>query len=332
MSGDKHSNLLQICGLSQLPETFAQTVACVESWALQQLGKEGFQKKLYYHTQDHARNVRRRSHQILETLYSVSQTEAISHQNSLDFQRIRLLLDLCAAAHDMVQLFEQNKQKNMPRRRLPGRSEAATLEQLIPYIHQINRLLKQHDFNSSVILTDADIAMIQEAINATICTYIPLENAIYQPLLYQPAPISIVAHILALADLGALGMEGIDAYAEEGSLLFLEENPDIVSLLENGSIHQLEAAPDFSESIRQRLLRRSRFQVSFAKSRLARLQQELQGFPEDAIRILTEETFQYLNPATIQVIETTTPTKDDVDLKTLLQFFKLESYAHNNQP
>ncbi|MBD1911099.1 MULTISPECIES: hypothetical protein [unclassified Leptolyngbya] len=328
MNGDDRPNSLQARGLSQLPQTFAQTIAYVEAFALQRLREEVIQKKLYYHTEDHVKGVRRRSHQILDTLYNTSEAEATTHTTPLDLDRTGLLLDLCAAAHDMVQLFEQNTQKNTARRRLPGRSEAATLGQLMPYIQQINRLIKQHDPNSTATFTDADIAVIQEAINATICIYVPLENAIHQPLLHSPDHVpSTVAQILALADLGALGMDGVEAYSQEGSLLFLEENPDVVPFLRDGTIHQLEVKdPAIAENIRQRLLKRARFQVSFAKSRLARFKQELQGFPKDVIPVLIEKIFRYLTPTTIQVIEATTPTQDKTDLNSLLKFFRLENY------
>ncbi len=54
----------------------------------------------------------------------------------------------------------------------------------------------------------------------------------------------------------------------EGGLLFLEENPDIIPPISNDGIAALRAArPDLHEDVRQRLLQRARFQVSFARPR-----------------------------------------------------------------
>jgi hypothetical protein len=238
-----------------------------------------------------------------------------------------LLLDFCAVAHDMVQQFEDSSQVHTARQRKPSVSEMATIEQLINFIHQLNEQLEQSIPNSPAKLTDSDIAVIQQAITATICTYDAQEQAIYQPLLYNGEPLSIVSQILALADLGTLGIDGIEAYNREGSLLFLEENPDVVPLLRDGTIHQLEGTNlDLAENIRLRLLKRCLFQVTFAKSRLNRLERELQGFPELTIPILRTEIFQHLSPETIDTIETITPIDRETPLSVLLQFFQFEQY------
>ncbi|MBD1841841.1 hypothetical protein H6F89_00120, partial [Cyanobacteria bacterium FACHB-63] len=109
--------------------------------------------------------------------------------------------------------------------------------------------------------------------------------------------------------------------------LFLEENLDVVPLLKTGAIADLEATdPALAENIRQRLLKRSRFQVNLAKSRLVRLEQEIEPFPKGAIGKLRREAFQYLTAATVQEIEATTPTSDRTSLKELLEFFDFEQY------
>ncbi len=203
-------------------------------------------------------------------------------------------------------------------------SERATIERLLAYIHELNQQL---DVSSPARLTDEDVGVIRDAIAATICTYNPNEQAIYQSNLYeQNSTLPIVARILALADIGALGMEGIQVYNQEGSLLFLEENLDIIPLLEESCNCLASDDPDLRENLRQRLLKRSRFQVNFAKSRLARFEYEMVGFPEKAVPTLMHEVFQYLTPATIKEVEAITPTDEEASLEDLLKFFKFQQY------
>lgn len=300
-------------------------MAKVEQAALRRLAEETVRKKLYYHTEDHIRNVQRRSHQIFAAIAPALVQEA--YPEPIDLSRMELMLNLCAVAHDMVQIFEPCGQ-HMPRRRKAGVSEIATIDQLVQYIHDLNQAIEQQSSDSPARLTSRDIAVIREAISATICAYDPEEQAIYQPLLYASDLYpTIVTRILALADLGALGMDGIEVYNQEGSLLFLEENPDVIALLCDGTIQQLEETnPTLAENVRQRMLKRCCFQVNFAQSRLARFEQELQGFPDAAIPVLTNQTFQYMTPAIVHQVETATPTAEDTSLKELLTFFQFDRY------
>jgi len=147
----------------------------------------------------------------------------------------------------------------------------------------------------------------------------------------------MAALVLALADLGALGIEGIEAYNQEGSLIFLEENPDIVSVIFHPENQKYlsnfetseQAKQEPYENVRQRLLKRARFQVDFAKGRLKRFDREVASLPEDAIYKLKIHVFKYLNLETIQEIELTTPTKNDTTLKELIEFFRLEHYLRD---
>jgi hypothetical protein len=280
----------------------------IEQIALQEFDRQIQTQHLYYHTRDHLAQVQRRSHLIFE---------AIRSDLDVDLgERIELLLEVCALAHDMVQIFEPQPQPHTTRKRSPGVSETATIARLVDCIQA----------HCPTELTEPDLAMIRAAIAATICQYDAQEQAIYQPALKQ-RNLPIVARILALADLGALGIDGIAMYNREGSLLFLEENIDVIPLLQSGEITQLETVnPALAENIRQRLLNRSRFQINFAKSRLARIDQELEGFPENKIQRLRQEVFHYLNEATIREIEVNTPTCDRTSLPELLQFFSLEKY------
>ncbi len=301
-----------------VPQTFATAIAQVKTLALHCFDHEIAEKQLYYHTREHAVGVQRRASQIFQAIQPYFAPE-------VDCKRLALLLDLCAIAHDVIQIFAPQTELHTARRRASGVSEAATIETLLTFIQVLKELGLGLADERMAQFTESDLQIIQEAIAATVCEYDPIEKSIFQPALYrQDRPVSWVARILALADIGTLGMEGIAAYNTEGRLLFLEENPDVRSLLKTRSIAQLtRESSDLCENLRQRLLNRACFQVNLAKSRLQRCPQELAGLPAEAMSILTHEVFQYLTPETIKQIEATTPTAESTSLPDLIAFFDL---------
>lgn len=292
----------------QQSDSLTDCIEKVKAVSLQEFDRQIQFHQLYYHTRDHIAQVQRRSQLIFSVIRSDLSVDEI--------EQIERLLDLCVIAHDMIQVFEAQSQPHMPRQRSRGVSETATLDRLLDYL----------DAECSTALTDVDRSIIRSAINATICTYDSQAQAIYQAELDQPT-LPIVARILALADLGALGIDGIAMYNREGSLLFLEENLDVIPLLKTNVIEQLETTdPVLAENIRQRLLKRCRFQVNLAKSRLARFEHEVTGFPKTAIEKLQTQVFQYLNVATVEELEAMTPISDRASMIELLKFFNFEQY------
>ena len=314
---------------SQLPKTIAESVAQIKTFALQEFDREIVQKQLYYHTREHVNNVQRRANQIFQAICPYWEAAPDEQQPALDILRMKLLLDLCAAAHDMVQVFITPTPKHAPRQRQPGVSEMATIERLLDYINQFNQWLQSTSTNPAR-LTDEDIEIVRDAISATICAYDATEQAIYQPDLYNPhKSLSPVARILALADIGALGIDGVEVYNQEGSLLVLEENLDLIPLILDGTIYSLKSHNfELYQNIQERLLKRCRFQVNFAKSRAARLEREIADFPAGASSTL-HEVFKYLNPTTIAEVEAKTPTDESTTLEVLLQFFEFEQYINS---
>jgi hypothetical protein len=306
--------------------TFAEAITDIKAYALQEFDREIVQKQLYYHTREHISGVQRRANLIFQTVRPY--WEATLHDGASPdaIARWELLLDLCAVTHDMIQIFVPQSQPYSSRQREAGVSEAATIENVLGYIMYLNQQLQEHCPEQVALFTDTELQIIQDAIKATICAYDPSEQAIYQPALYRSnKPVSLIAQIIALADIGALGIEGATSYHREGSLLFLEENPDIIPLIRNNQIGTLSLEnQNLYENLRQRLLKRARFQVSFAKSRLTRCPQELKNLPAEAISDLTDKVFQYLNWDTIQEIELSTPTNDETSLELLISFFKLD--------
>jgi hypothetical protein len=303
-----------------VPKTFAEAVEVVTQLILADFDREIAQKQLYYHTRDHVFSVQRNA----RLIFNAIRPYLSATPDEID--RLELLVNLCAIAHDAIQLFTPSE-AHTSRRREAGVSEQKTIEKLGDYIHSLNQTVAASNPESSALFTAAEIGIIEEAIEATICAYDVTEQAIYQPSLYpENSPISVVTRSIALADIGSLGIEGIATYNHEGSLLFLEENPDIIPILKTQTLTKLASEePDLHENIRQRLLRRTGFQVSFAKSRFNRLSQELTGFPEAAIPKLTQDVFQYLTPQTIQEVIEKTPTDADTPLEQLIQFFGFES-------
>lgn len=291
---------------TQQSDALSDCINQVKAFSLQEFDRQIQSHQLYYHTRDHIAQVQRRSQLIFEAIRTDLTPDEVN--------QVDRLLDLCVVAHDMVQIFQAQPQPHATRMRSSGVSETATIDQLLDYIDSV----------CAGSFTESDRAIIRSAITATICAYDPEQQAIYQPSLDDP-DLAIVARILALADLGALGIDGIEMFNREGSLLFLEENLDVVPLLLTGKIEQLESTdPTLAENIRQRLLKRSRFQVNFAKSRLLRFDHEISGFPRSAIDNLRQIVFPYLNAETIRELEKITPMSDRTSLKSLLEFFNFE--------
>ena len=317
--------------LEQLPRTFAEAVTKVKNFALQEFDKEIAQKQLYYHTREHVNGVQRRAQIIFQVIRPDWEASQEGDTASDYITRMQLLLNLCAASHDMIQVFIPQTEPHTSRRREPGVSETATINKLIHYVQEQNQWLHQYDPESPALFTDSELHMLREAIEVTISLFDPSDQAIYQPDLYNPDKnLSLVAWIIALADIGALGIEGIEAYNWEGSLHLLEDNPDIIPLILNGDIYNLASEnQELYENIRQRFLRRARFQVNFARSRVARYTREIKGLPTEAIPILTHDVFKYLNQETIRKIELITPTDEDTTLDELMEFFELEKYIKN---
>ena len=315
-----------------IPNSFTETVQLVENYALEQIKRETIEKGLYYHTVNHAFSVKRRANTIFQAIKPVLQ----DHSQSLTLARTKNLIDLCATAHDMVQEISPPTGANVARKRPVRVSEFATIDRLIKYIKSLNQKLAKLNTHHLVKFNDLDIQIIKEAITATICELDPLAaqpnsglspNSIYQPYIYKSQPkSSLVANIIALADLGTLGMEGIEPYLHEGVLIFLEENPDLVGLI-SGRTDIDRLANQDEEIIKKRLLNMTRFMVNLAQDRWIRFEREIIAFPKAAQDILKHQLFKYLNPNTINKIKELTPTDNYNSLTELLAFFR--TYSHS---
>ncbi|MEM7553762.1 MAG: hypothetical protein AAF378_06620 [Cyanobacteria bacterium P01_A01_bin.84] len=315
------------CESFSLSESFIEAVEIVKQFVREEITKEVEHKQLYYHNHVHAGTVAKRSEIIFQEILPFWELIFLD-TNAPDPTRINYLINICAIAHDMVQDFLPVTTPQSSRRRETGISEKKTAQKLITYIRNLNA---KYPENSRPFL-ETDIEMISEAINATICVYEPQDESIYQPDLYdREQPISIAARIIALADLGGLGIEGIEAFFDEGILIFLEENPDLIPVIkkyfqDKRNYPEIDLQTPEYENLRQRLFRRSQFQLNFAKGRKNRLERELAGLPERVIQVLKNRMFVYLTDETIQEIANKTPKNPQTNLEDLVKFFHLEKY------
>ena len=223
----------------QQPSSFAKTIELVETYVRGEIKQEIKDKQLCYHNLDHALAVKRRANLIFGGIKPIL---ALDHSPE-ELQRLESLINLCALAHDMVQLFDVAIPPYQPRKHLAGLSEAATADKLLKYIQNLNQELLSHNPDSALVFEQRDQQIIQDAIAATVCqpdphagkaNYTFSLHSIYQPYLYESSPkISVAGSIIALADVGTLGMDGIDKYIQDGILIFRENNPDYETLIAN---------------------------------------------------------------------------------------------------
>lgn len=332
----------------QKPSSFADTVQLVENYVRREIVQETKNKQLFYHTLDHADAVKRRANLIFaEIRPCLAQSFSFEELN-----RSQLLMNVSAIAHDMVQEFTPPEDLSRPRRHLVGISEAATTVKLIEYIQDLNRELAKFNLEPSILFSDQDIVIIEDSIRATICDLDPQageasysfsSHSIYQPYLYNPeTKPSIIGSIIALADLGTLGIDGIEPFIQDGIMIFLEDNPDLLdfilhhgfepsgtknNLLINLTNDSLVPA-EFNSSVlldydsaKTRLTNMNRFMVNLAKERYARLEVEIAGFAPPVRHILKEKIFIYLNTENIKKVVAIIPTDKNTGLSELIDFF-----------
>jgi hypothetical protein len=307
---------------SQKPTSFTEIVQLVEKYLQDEIVQETKDKQLYYHNLNHALAVKRRANSIFQAIRPV-----LAENYSLQaLTRLEGLISICGLAHDMVQVFEPTP-ANHSRKRFSGLSETETANKLLGYILQLNQALATEELDASFLFSDREQQIIREAIIATICIFDPqgstaessfFDYSIYQPYLYDSqTKISIVGGIIALADLGALGMDGVEAHIQDGILVFLEDNPHLQEIVLNchypNSIAQ--------DVIKAKLLTMTRFIVDLAHERKARFEQEIAGFMPEMRQILRNQVFIHLNQDSINQVKTLVPNHSSASFFELITFF-----------
>jgi hypothetical protein len=307
---------------SQKPTSFTEIVQLVEKYLQAEIVQEAKDKQLYYHDLSHALAVKRRANSIFQAIRPV-----LAENYSLQaLTRLEGLISICGLAHDMVQVFEPTP-VNHSRKRFSGLSETETANKLLGYIQQLNQALVTEELDASFLFSDREQQIIRDAIIATICIFDPqgskaeasfFDYSIYQPYLYDSqTKISIVGSIIALADLGALGMDGVEAHIHDGILVFLEDNPHLQELILN--CHDPNSAAQ--DVTKAKLLTMTRFIVDLAHERKARFEQEIAGFMPQMRQILRNQVFIYLNQDSINQVKTLVPNQSSASFSELITFF-----------
>ncbi|MEO0925903.1 MAG: hypothetical protein AAFY63_08535 [Cyanobacteria bacterium J06643_13] len=313
---------------AQQPNSFEEMVEQIEKYIRGEINRETEVKQLHYHNIAHALQVKRRAEYIFQAIKPVLAQD----YSALELRRIKNIMSICALAHDMVQIFELTP-VNHSRKRCSGASEMETANKLLRYVQNLNLDLASSKGDHSFVFSDREQQIIREAILATICVPDPYgsrtENvsaspSIYQPYLYNSdKKISLVGGIIALADLGTLGMDGAEAYIQDGISIFLEDNPHFQQLIRScdrfDSTQQAE--------IKAQLLNMSRFIVALAYERQARFEPEIAGFAFDIRQILRHQVFIHLNQESIDRVEALVPSKTETSYSELINFFSSKIYA-----
>jgi hypothetical protein len=308
----------------QKPTSFTEIVQLVENYLQSEIVQETKDKQLYYHNFSHALAVRRRANSIFQAIKPV----LMENYSLQELARLESLISICGLAHDMVQVFEPTP-PNLSRKRLSGSSETETANKLLRYIQNLNQAVAREKLDASCLFSDREQQIIHDAIIATICVFDPqgstaeasfFDYSIYQPYLYDSqTKISIVGSIIALADLGALGMDGVEAHIHDGILVFLEDNPHLQDLVLN--CHYPNSPSPSQDGTYAKLLAMTRFIVDFAHERKARFEQEIAGFMPQMRQILRNQVFIYLNQASIDQITILVPNQSSASFSELISFF-----------
>ncbi len=261
--------------------------------------------RLDYHNSAHTTAVIERTKKILRTV-----EEAVPGSLS---ERLIGLGEYIAANHDTVQEYEivtRESDGAQIRRRFAQRNETASADEALEDIHKINPDL----------LTAEEKDLVRRAIDVTVPDYDPKLGTVIQPNLTPES--SLVIRALALADLGAAGMDEYEAFAEEGNANFREENIDIAQAVAEPQNVSEEQKTAFTK----RMLAWSETQRRFAEGRKAMLDTELAGLPEEAQRAVAG-LFTHFNE-NIQHAQARTEVRNTLPFEELIRDFGYPVSTH----
>lgn len=239
--------------------------------------------RLPFHNSRHTKDVIRRTDMVLAAIQEA--------RPDLVGRGERSLGRFAGAFHDTVQKYEEARtvdgtQEKILRKRFTTQNERASADEAVEFMDTANREAGRELFSAK------DFETVHGSINVTIPGFDPEKGTVIQPNLKNES--SIIERAVALADLGTAGMDGPNAYIQEGRDLFREENLDIFRAFEElgkalGANQESDLPADKVEYYRKRMLAWSAFQSKFAEGRKAKLEDELNGLPEEAknaVRVL----------------------------------------------
>ena len=268
--------VMSLEGPEREPLSYEQVVAQSEREALRRV-RDRFERSpnarnnLDFHNTQHTEDVVRRTLLILQAMRKAE--EASVPERALGLGRV------AAAWHDAVQNYQvvEVPAKEVPEEgvmKLIGRrtsiaNERESAEESIAYLKELAQRR-----GAGGALTSEDEQEVRDAIYVTVPEYNANKGTIYQPFLRENS--SLVARAVALADIGAAGMDGPKKFESEGNAVFREDNIDITEALAKGDpLPQKQ-----KEHFRLRMAAWGTVQINFAVGRKALIDEELQGLSE----------------------------------------------------
>jgi hypothetical protein len=232
---------------------------------------------LAYHNTDHTLGVKDRSQRILDAL------KRSGYPISSKFEK---LTEYTSVVHDYDHIFDKgtvpgtDEQKRI---RVAGAGELVTSYEAIDRLQIINDALQK--FGARPLFDSQDIQNVADGVFVTIPGF--EDGTVTQPNLTKES--SLMARIIALADLGEALMDGPEASLESGKRVTIEENSDIEEAIANENVKPL--SDEQKEKYRMRILNGLRFQKPFVEGRKNRIDQELSGIEDEKARLTVTQLF-----------------------------------------
>ncbi|MDB5244862.1 MAG: hypothetical protein JWN18_732 [Parcubacteria group bacterium] len=178
------------------------------------------------------------------------------------------IVQTAAAKHDEVQLYARDRKVDgrVMRQRAIGANERQSGAAALKFI-------RQHRAAEGAILMDENHLILIEAILTTVPKWNSEYKTVVQPALNRGS--HPVTRAVALADLGAAGMDPVQ-FDAEGPALFIEDNIDVALMLSDA--RRLVDIPEATQStIQCRLVQWMATRPQFVQGRRLLLQRELEG-------------------------------------------------------
>jgi hypothetical protein len=211
---------------------------------------------LDFHNSRHTKGVIERVDVILEALGANKRTKQDGR--------------LASANHDTIQDWkpDQKPDGSIIRKRDVGGNENASAKIAEDYMDEVNKK------EGKIVFIEDDKKLVRDGIIVTKPGWDQERSTVKQDGLNEKS--ADVVRALALADLGAAGMDGPAQYIYEGNALFREENIDVLLAMQEPE----KLTDEQKENFRKRMLDWSNFQPKFADGRKARFEMEIAGLPE----------------------------------------------------
>lgn len=226
--------------------------------------------RLAYHSREHTKGVIRRATKIADAIGLSS--------------RERTLVEIAAAFHDTVQVWEYSHRDNgaVIRQRKTGANEQASAEEAAQWMKS----------QRNAAFSEGERELVRSAILVTIPSWSVEHGTVIQTALTPDS--HPVIRAVALADIGSPGMEP-DVFGGEGDALFIEQEMGIIE-----AIHNAKSPNDISDEKQMRYLTRYRTwlnsQLEFVRGRQVLLETEL-GHLNDVAKENVRQLFSHFADA-----------------------------------